>query len=123
MYLKKNRNLINMYYSISQVFATLCMIYNDIGTLERPFLIAFPIQMAAFLMTLVRKSIIQSGIWHAIYGASLGLVYLHSLLLASTSPRNLSFWASAISFCVLRFRYKVNKYILWICIILWRIMQ
>ena len=36
----------------------------------------FPIQLSAFLMTLVRKDIISNNTWHYIYSSSLLLPYL-----------------------------------------------
>jgi hypothetical protein len=53
--------------SKSQVHATLYMLHN----LETCFSPLFAIQLAAFLMTLVRKSIITSRMWHIVYNFSL----------------------------------------------------
>lgn len=46
------RDILNRFYSISQIFATAQMIFS-IG-LDEAFLVLFPIQIAAFLMTCVR---------------------------------------------------------------------
>ena len=46
------RDLLNRFYSVSQIFATAQIIFS-IG-LDEPFLVLFPIQIAAFLMTCVR---------------------------------------------------------------------
>ena len=73
--------------------------------------ILFPIQIAAFLMTLVRKQIISPLSWHVLYAGSLGLNYLHSLLALDNLP--VGFYLGCLLFCLMRFRYRWNKYFLW----------
>ena len=58
---------ITLMRSSQQIGATLYML----GNLETSFSPMFAIQFAAFLMTLVRKSIIDSTAWHIIYNLSL----------------------------------------------------
>jgi hypothetical protein len=53
--------------SSQQIGATLYMF----GNLDSCFSPMFAIQLAAFLMTLVRKNIIDSNMWHLIYNVSL----------------------------------------------------
>jgi hypothetical protein len=54
-------------HSSAQIAATLFML----GNLETCFSPLFAIQIAAFLMTLVRKSIITANTWHILYSLSL----------------------------------------------------
>jgi hypothetical protein len=97
---------LNMYYSVSQVLATLGTLI--IPGMETHFLILFPIQLAAFLMTCVRKGIITSTTWHVLYAGALGLNYLYwirSIHLPSV--------VVVLIVCLARFVWKVNKYLLW----------
>ena len=85
--------------------------------MERAFMILFPIQIAAFLMTLVRKKIITPLQWHIYYALSLFMNYLYTLLLLNITHTEIMpvfFYISSIFFCFLRFGFRVNKYILWI---------
>lgn len=59
------RDVLNFYYAVSQIFATGQVIFA--GSLDPLFMVLFPIQIAAFLMTCVRKSIISAGAWHYYY--------------------------------------------------------
>ena len=60
---------IKYFYSTSQMIATSGILISPCSyTL---LITAMPIQLAAFLMTLVRKSIISSTAWHIYYGLSL----------------------------------------------------
>mgnify|MGYP006174615321 CR=1 FL=1 len=65
------RDALNAYYSISQLCATAQVMFSY--RLDEAFLVLFPIQIAAFLMTCVRKSIISAGAWHFYYALALGL--------------------------------------------------
>ena len=105
------RTQINYYYSISQVFATMTLLFSP--SMERAFMILFPIQIAAFLMTLVRKKIITPLHWHVYYAASLFLNYVHGSLIRTETLPTL-FYILTVLFCALRFGFRVNKYILWI---------
>jgi hypothetical protein len=106
---KQARDRLNMYYSVSQVLATAGLLFSP--SMERAFFILFPIQIAAFLMTLVRKRMLSPLGWHVLYAVSLGLNYLHGALARDSLPA--LFYAASFVFCVLRFRYRVNKYMLW----------
>jgi hypothetical protein len=79
--------------------------------MERAMFILFPIQIAAFLMTLVRKQIISPLSWHVLYAGALGLNYIHGGLARDSLP--FMFYVCSLAFCVLRFRYRWNKYFLW----------
>jgi hypothetical protein len=94
---------------VSQVLATGILLFTP--SMERALFILFPIQIAAFLMTLVRKQIISPLSWHVLYAGALGLNYLHGGLARDSLP--FMFYVCSLAFCVLRFRYRWNKYFLW----------
>ena len=106
---QKARDRLNLYYSVSQVLATSGLLFSP--SMERALFILFPIQIAAFLMTLVRKRIIGPLSWHVLYATSLGLNYIHGGLAKDCLPP--MFYIASLLFCILRFRFRVNKYILW----------
>jgi hypothetical protein len=99
----------NVYYSVCQVLATLIVLYAT--DYPRLLMVMFPIQLAAFLMTLVRKSIISGGTWHVLYAISLGLNYVYAIFDDLSLP--LDYWLFAAFFCVFRFLFNGNKYLLW----------
>ena len=112
------RDKINAYYSASQIFATAQIIFCT--GLDDAFLVLFPIQIAAFLMTCVRKSIITSGAWHFYYGVSLGLNYVICPLIVygGVNSRGGLFYPMAFFAIFCRFYVpKISKYIVWIIII------
>lgn len=102
-------SLTNFYYSVCQVLATLIVLYAT--DYPRLLMVMFPIQLAAFLMTLVRKSIITGGTWHVLYAISLGLNYVHAIADDLSLPPD--YWLFATFFCVFRFYFNANKYLLW----------
>jgi hypothetical protein len=55
--------------SVHQIVATMYMVGNE----DSCFSPLFAIHFAAFLMTLVRKSIITTSVWHLLYNFSLGI--------------------------------------------------
>ena len=95
------------FYSISQLVATTSLLLSK--NPETGYLIMFPIQLSAFLMTLVRKGIISNNQWHYIYSFSLLLPYL----INSNGIYNNK--SSINIFCLLhlfmRFGFKSNKYL------------
>lgn len=108
---------LHLYYSISQVFATARMMWHNhelACTITEPFLILFPIQLAAFLMTLVKKGIITSEAWHVYYSISLGLNYLYHAAIPYETQTCYPVLLCVIAFCYLRFRHHLSKYVLWI---------
>ena len=76
-YNTNNKYLIDInkkFYAISQILATTTLLLTTKA--DNAFFIMFPIQLSAFLMTLVRKDIISNNTWHYIYSSSLLLPYL-----------------------------------------------
>lgn len=107
----------NFFYSVCQVFATLeCLMrYN----MSHAFMVLFPIQIAAFLMTCVRKGIITSMGWHIYYTLALISTMSYSLTcINSLSDNDLYLYRFfSIIFIFLRFKCNISKYILWISIL------
>jgi hypothetical protein len=106
---QRARNRLNLYYSVSQVLATAGLLFSP--SMDRAFFVLFPIQIAAFLMTLVRKRMLSPLGWHVSYAISLALNYIHGGLALDSLP--LTFYITSLLFCILRFRFRVNKYLLW----------
>ena len=104
----ENQNIITIMHSYSQIGATIFMF----GNIDSAFSPMFAIQLAAFLMTLVRKGIIDSYLWHLIYSLSL---WINFLLFTSVTPG--WFILFQIIFNIhynIIFHYKINKYVAWI---------
>ena len=104
----------NLFYSASQVLATLNILSKT--KMEVPFMILLPIQTAPLGMTLVKKGIITQAGWHLGYTLALLTNYVHAFINPGTQliPRYM-YWSVFMGFSLLRFRYRVNKYILWGC--------
>lgn len=101
------QNEITFMHSSMQIGATTFML----GNMESAFSPLLAIQIASFLMTLVRKSIISAKMWHSIYTLSLWI----NIILYKTLP--LSFIIIQV-FMFENFKYfffpnKMNKYISW----------
>lgn len=105
------RDNINYYYSVSQIIATMTTFYTD--ELFSHYLILFPIQIAAFLMTCVKKSIISTNTWHILYGLSLFFNYLNGIRVVIQYNYMLVNIIFVYSMCYLRFTIRLNKYSLW----------
>ena len=115
------RKHLNTFYSVSQLFATAnCMFSGP----EEAFMALFPIQVAAFLMTCVRKSIISAGAWHYYYTLALMTNYALSPITSSFRTEYLQehgypvgrlFVACSMAVIYLRvfFLKAFNKYKLW----------
>lgn len=108
------RKSLNMFYSISQVFATMNILTRGTGSI---FLVLIPIQTSSFLMTLERKGYINQFSWHAWYTTSLLLNYVYAIMKDDVSvmvvPYVSLYQLLVWVFCLLRFRFNVNKYLLW----------
>lgn len=107
---------INLFYSMSQIFATMNVLY---GSPEAIFLTLFPIQLAAFWMTLVRKGILTAGQWHLYYGFSLFLNFVYAQFHSNNVLllNNPYYLISGICFGIARFYYHMDKYLLWTCVL------
>jgi hypothetical protein len=104
---EENKSRITKMHSIMQIGATIFML----GNINSAFSPLFAIQTAAFLMTLVRKSIITTNTWHLCY--TIGL-FMNYLLFPTFSPSFIIFLAFVINIHErIVFPYKINKYIAW----------
>jgi hypothetical protein len=103
----ENKNKITFFNSSMQIGATIFML-NNIDTAFSPLC---AIQIAAFLMTLVRKNIIKSVHWHFIY--SLLLIINFFVFYNCNMSIILTDTLSVLLFKFLRFNNKYNKYLCW----------
>lgn len=104
---EEKKQQITRMHSIMQIGATIFML----GNINSAFSPLFAIQTAAFLMTLVRKSIITTNTWHLLYSAGL---FANYLLFPTFSPGFLLFIALVLFFHEkVVFFYKINKYLAW----------
>jgi len=107
---------LDLFYSASQIFATMNMIFltNDqLSPFDTAFLVLWPIQISAFMMTLVRKSIISSDAWHFWYAISLLMNYIYPSLVSSQAQNANIYWLLSLAIIVFRFKFSFNKYLLW----------
>lgn len=93
---EEDRHQITQMQSSHQIAATLFML----GNLDSCFSPMFAIQIAAFLMTLVRKNIIHPTMWHLLY--------------------NLSLWVNVFCYNSLPIRYVIMHPVLCQLFYLWR---
>lgn len=106
----------NLFYSISQVLATMNILcYTDMGGL---FLILIPIQMAPFFMTLVKKGITDQLGWHIYYTISLLINYMYGIFHNDHIIISSNLYWILVSYVVYcRFYLKMNKYIIWLVVL------
>jgi hypothetical protein len=104
-------NISKKFYAISQLVATANLLLSR--SYENAFMIMFPIQSSAFLMTLVRKDIISNNQWHLFYILSLSIPYMINS--KSITPKNDQFYLSII-YVISRLILNVNKYTNMICL-------
>lgn len=100
------QSAIKYFYTHSQFMGTIVCLFGKI-----PYVLAvgFPIQIASFLMTLVRKNIISSFWYHMLYAGSLLLVYLINAADIALYPVILI----GVALIYARIHIKLNKYALW----------
>jgi hypothetical protein len=103
----------NRFYSASQFGATIAIMFR--GT-DSAFLALFPIQIAPFLMTLVKKGVLNQAEWHIWYTIALLTNVFHALFCKGTDGNTVSTLAYMTIFftaTTARLRYRVNKYMIW----------
>ena len=107
---KYDQRTVTHMQSSMQVGATLFML----GNIDTAFAPLCAIQLAAFLMTLVRKNILTSTQWHQIYSISL---LVNGMCYYSVPPGwTLLQVALFYLFIHLRFKRDLNKYVAWTCV-------
>ena len=95
-------------HSVQQFGATMFMI----GNIESAFAPLLAIQIAAFLMTLVRKSIISELDWHRLYAISLWLnIFVYWSFNSIDKPIYLI--VGVYLFDYFRVKQGLNKYLVW----------
>jgi hypothetical protein len=109
------RNNLNTFYSVCQICATAQVLFSY--HLDEVFAVVFPIQIAAVLMTCVRKSIMTAGAWHYYYSLSLLTNYFvgpwAGWFNPAVTPGGL-FFPSALAVSLLRLNVRgADKYVLW----------
>jgi len=104
------RKAVQLFYSYAQILAIVGVFLVDF---DGPFLVLFPVQIGALLMTLVRKNIITAKGWHVIYAWSLFLPFIYTFTCMEVPDMAQLIVIGTIA-AVLRFRFHVNKYCLWV---------
>jgi hypothetical protein len=104
---EKDIRIITKFHSIQQMSATVYMLLN----VDAAFSPLFAIQFAAFLMTMVRKSIIRPNTWHLLYSWALMINVFILITLPLSSVANIFIGTQV--FLILRMKYRMNKYIAW----------
>mmetsp|Transcript_23383 Transcript_23383/g.22524 ORF Transcript_23383/g.22524 Transcript_23383/m.22524 type:complete len:307 (+) Transcript_23383:260-1180(+) len=109
-----NKDRLNMFYSICQILATSQVMFSY--HLDEVFAVVFPIQIAALLMTMVRKSIITAGAWHYYYTLTLLSNFGVCICCMWNPPATAGSFIlpSSLFIGILRFNIRgLNKYVLW----------
>jgi len=104
--IRGNSWIIKKFYAISQIIATTNMLL--VNNPDSSFVIMFPIQLSAFLMTLVRKGLISNEWWNILYTSSLLFPFLLFQNNLTKSTNNIHLYSLLHIF--LRLGIKTNKY-------------
>jgi hypothetical protein len=103
----------NRFYSMSQFGATMAIMCRGA---DSAFLALLPIQTAPFLMTLVKKGLLNQAEWHIWYTVALLTNWVHALVGKGTDDNmvsTLTYMALFLGATIARLRYRVNKYTIW----------
>lgn len=109
------------FYAYSQFLATMACI--AVTNPAYPFAVMLPIQLAAFLMTMVRKGFLSSKGYHMIYTASLVMPFLvvarrYFITGSLDAPKML-----LAGWLLYRLRCTgINKYYIWVPVIIYRVL-
>jgi hypothetical protein len=114
---------LNAFYSISQIFATMNVIFRGFGS---NFLALVAIQTAPFGMTLVKKGVLRQTGWHVFYVCALSVSYIYPMIHANVVCMNnkAGSWYGTIAMIVvmLRMGLCVNKYAIWLGVALFALL-
>jgi len=109
-YSKEFIDRVNFFYSTSQLLAIIgCLAL----AMDEAYLILLPVQIAAFLFTLVRKNIVSALTWHVVYGSTLMCGYVYLAIIIPIDPA-WQLFLIGITAAVLRFRLRTPKYLIWV---------
>jgi len=103
----------NRFYSASQFGASIAIMFRGA---DSAFLALLPIQTAPFLMTLVKKGILNQAEWHTWYTIALLTNWIHALACKGNDGNvvsTLTYMTIFFSATTARLYYKVNKYAIW----------
>ena len=104
---------IKLMYAKAQFAATHVCILHDSSI---NFFCLFAIQMAPFLMTLVRKGKIGAATYHQVYAFSLWVTFVITLVRFRVRPDSIFFGFAGISSMLVRhgrLRYRIDNRVLW----------
>jgi hypothetical protein len=104
---EEDKRTIIQFHSNSQGAATISMLFN----IDSAFSPLFAIQIAMFLMTMARKSIIKTNTWQLVYSLSLIINIFIYYTLSFSQIIILAIGASIFPF--LRIQMRINKYVVW----------
>jgi hypothetical protein len=103
----------NRFYSASQFGASIAIMFRGA---DSAFLALLPIQTAPFLMTLVKKGVLNQAEWHIWYTIALLTNWIHALACKGNDGNvvsTLTYMTIFFSATTARLYYKVNKYAIW----------
>mmetsp|Transcript_16030 Transcript_16030/g.34708 ORF Transcript_16030/g.34708 Transcript_16030/m.34708 type:complete len:356 (-) Transcript_16030:1586-2653(-) len=100
---------IKRFHAIAQFQATISTMVG----MEFAFMTLMPVQISAFLMTLVRKGLIGPRQWHLLYAFTLVLPYIMMSRVFSANIALLPFYTITSFGSRTRLKYNINKFIIW----------
>ena len=100
----------NLFYALSQVLATMNMLYYGVDAM---FVTLLPIQTAPLFMTLAKKGIISQLWWHILYTATLLMGFARGAITDDRYIPAPTYISLIALFSIGRFKFHINKYILW----------
>lgn len=118
------KKCIKTYYAICQCLALNALIMSNCdesgkGFMDNAFLIMFPIQLSAFLMTLVRKNIITNDMWHIFYAMSLMTPFIPAIYRGKGNEEYSVKVILSVLYIVLRLIFHMDKYFLMANTLVW----
>lgn len=110
-YYSVNRyKILQFFYSGMQFAATI----SCIKSAESAFATCFPIQLAAFLQTLIRKGKIDDILWHPIYALSLSMaLFVNTQYFFKNIEEDLIYTLVGFTSWFMRIYFNLSKYIVW----------
>jgi hypothetical protein len=104
---EEDRSKLTLFYSLKQGVATIAMLFN----INSAFSPLFALQLASFLGTMARKSIIKTNTWHLLYSLALNINIFIIYTLPLSNAIIIGIGLQLFSF--LRIQMHTNKYAVW----------
>jgi hypothetical protein len=102
---------LHWFYSGIQFAATV----SCIKSAETAYATTFPIQLAAFLQTLIRKGKMNSKLWHPLYAISLTMaLYVNTQFYFDNIEEGFIFTSVGFISWIMRVHLNISKYIVWL---------